>query len=396
MNLHFTPKEQAFREEVRAFIRDHYPAHLRGKRPGDDLTREEYLAWHRILAVKGWAAPSWPREWGGQNWSPAQKFIWLEENALAETIPPQVFSVGMVAPVIYTFGTEAQKQRFLPNIFNGQAWWCQGYSEPGAGSDLASVTTRAVLDGDHYVVNGQKTWTSLAQFADWGFFLVRTDPDARKPQEGISFLLIDMKSTGVTVRPIITIDGGHEVNDVFLDNVRVPLDQRIGEENKGWTYAKVLLLHERSGAAGVARSRRMLDRLTAFLSEHRGDDGRSLIEDEASRRKIADARIELAALEYTELRVLAGENAGRGPGHESSLLKVRGTELHQRITELLLDAVGLDAHHDQAFGEGRRDPVGAEGARGAAATYFNVRKTSIYGGSNEIQRNIMAKVVLGL
>jgi alkylation response protein AidB-like acyl-CoA dehydrogenase len=379
MNLHFTPEELAFREEVRVFIRDHYPSRLRDRPAGHVLTREDYLAWHRILAAKGWAAPSWPREWGGQDWSPARKFIWLEESALAETIPPQVFSVGMVAPVIYSFGTEAQKARFLPRIFSGEDWWCQGYSEPGAGSDLAAVSTRAVRDGDHYVVNGQKTWTSLAQFADWGFFLVRTDPAARKPQEGISFLLIDMKSSGVTVRPIVTIDGGHEVNDVFLDNVRVPVDQRIGEENRGWTYAKVLLLHERSGGAGVARSRRLLERLTAFLAEQCGDDGRPLIEDSDLRRKIAEAGIELAALEYTELRVLADENAGEGPGPESSLLKVRGTELHQRMTELLLEAVGHYA------------PAGDD-----AATYFNVRKTSIYGGSNEIQRNIMAKVVLGL
>jgi len=301
----------------------------------------------------------------------------------------------MVAPVIYTFGTHAQKERFLPRIFSGQDWWCQGYSEPGAGSDLASVTTRAVRDGDHYIVNGQKTWTSLAQFADWGFFLVRTDPGARKPQEGISFLLIDMKSPGVTVRPIITIDGGREVNDVFLDNVRVPLDQRIGEENQGWTYAKVLLLHERSGGAGVARSRRLLERLTAFLSEQHGDDGRPLIADESLRRKIADAAIELTALEYTELRVLADENAGEGPGPESSLLKVRGTELHQRMTELLLEAVGLYGEPDYRALAGN-GLVGPDEATGAAATYFNVRKTSIYGGSNEIQRNIMAKVVLGL
>jgi alkylation response protein AidB-like acyl-CoA dehydrogenase len=386
MKLQFTAQERAFRDEVRAFIRDHYPPELRGKRPGDDLTREEYLAWHRILAARGWAAPSWPRAWGGLDWSPTQKFIWLEENARAETIPPQVFSVGMVAPVIYSFGTETQKQRFLPRIFSGEDWWCQGYSEPGAGSDLAGVTTRAVRDGDRYIVNGQKTWTSLAQFADWGFFLVRTDPDARKPQEGISFLLIDMKSPGVTVRPIITIDGAHEVNDVFLDNVSVPVDQRIGEENKGWTYAKVLLLHERSGGAGVARSRRLLERLVAFLDGQRGDDGRPLAQDPALRRKIAEAGVELSALEYTELRVLADESAGAGPGPESSLLKVRGTELHQRITELLLEAAG-------PYGAGGPGP---EEAWHAAATYFNVRKTSIYGGSNEIQRNIMAKVVLGL
>ena len=268
-----------------------------------------------------------------------------------------------------------------PRIFNGLDWWCQGYSEPGAGSDLAGVTTRAVRDGDHYIVNGQKTWTSLAQFADWGFFLVRTDPDAARPQAGISFLLIDMKSPGVTVRPIITIDGSHEVNDVFLDNVLVPIDQRIGEENKGWTYAKVLLLHERSGGAGVARSRRLLDRLTRFMAEEQGDDGRSLACDGALRAAIAEAAIALSALEYTELRVLADETAGAGPGPESSLLKVRGTELHQRLTELWLEAVGHG---------------GAANTQGAAADYLNVRKTSIYGGSNEIQRNIMAKVVLGL
>jgi hypothetical protein len=395
MDLNFSPAEIAFRDEVRAFIEANYPKHLKGKVLREDLSKEDFLAWHKILGKKGWSAPAWPKEYGGTGWTATQRYIWLEENARAETIPPLPFGVSMVGPVIYTFGTPEQKQRFLPGILSGDVWWCQGYSEPGAGSDLASLKTRAVREGDHYIVNGQKTWTTLGQYADWGFFLVRTDPDA-KPQEGISFLLIDMKSPGVTVRPIKLLDGGHEVNDVFLDNVKVPVDQRIYEENKGWTCAKFLLAHERAGIAGVARSKRNVERLKAIAKAETGDDGKPLIEDEDFQRKLSELEIDLAALEMTELRTLAREQAGKGPGPESSLLKIKGTEIQQRLTELTLEAVG---NYAQPFPRGLGDnefAVGPDYAAPAAPIYFNWRKASIYGGSNEIQRNIIAKMVLGL
>jgi hypothetical protein len=396
MNLDFSPEDLAFRAEVRRFIEANYPAEVRARQEaGVELGREDYLAWHRILARQGWAAPNWPVEYGGPGWSPVQRFIFAEELARAGTVQILPFGVNMVAPVIQAFGTPEQKARFLPPTLSGEIWWCQGYSEPGAGSDLAGLSTRAVRDGDHYVVNGQKTWTTLAQFADWGFFLVRTDPAAKK-QEGISFLLIDMKTPGVTVRPIITLDGAHEVNEVWLEDVRVPVENRIHEENKGWTCAKFLLAHERTGIAGVARSKRGLERLhEAAASEV--EAGVTLGEDPFFARKLAELEIELMALEYTELRGLARESRGEGPGPESSLLKIKGTEIQQRLTELVLEAAGrYGAPHLAGEAAGDNAPVGPRWARGAADTYFNMRKTSIYGGSNEIQRNIIAKLVLGL
>ena len=396
MDLEFSPEDIAFRNEVRAFIEANYPTHLKGRVLREDLSKEDFLAWHQILGKKGWSAPAWPKEYGGPGWTATQRYIWLEENARAETIPPLPFGVSMVGPVIYTFGTPEQKQRFLPGILKGEVWWAQGYSEPGAGSDLASLKTKAVREGEFYIVNGQKTWTTLGQFADWGFFLVRTDPNA-KPQEGISFLLIDMKSPGVSVRPIKLLDGGYEVNDVFLDNVKVPVDQRIYEENKGWTCAKFLLAHERAGIAGVARSKRNVERLKSIAKSEIGDDGKPLIEDEDFQRKLAELEIDLSALEITELRVLAREHAGKGPGPESSLLKIKGTEIQQRLTELTLEAVGNYAQpYLRDTPGGNEFPIGPEYARSAAPIYFNWRKASIYGGSNEIQRNIIAKMVLGL
>jgi alkylation response protein AidB-like acyl-CoA dehydrogenase len=401
MNLDFTPEENAFREEVRAFIAENYPADLRkAQDAGRPLTKDEYLSWHKILARKGWVAPSWPVEHGGTGWTATQKYIWSEELARADALPVLPFGVNMLAPVIYTFGTEEQKQRFLPGIKNGEVWWCQGYSEPGAGSDLASLKTKAERitadDGkEYYIVSGQKTWTTLGQYADWGFFLVRTDPTA-KPQAGISFLLIDMKSPGVTVRPIITLEGGHEVNDVFLDNVKVPVENRIFHENQGWTCAKALLAHERSGIAGVARSKRNLEKLRTIAKTERSDVGGSLIGDAFFRRKIAELEIDLTALEFTELRTLAGESSGKGPGPESSILKIKGTEIQQRLQELALEAVG---HYGAPFLHdlsGSNLGVGPDYADGVAGDMFNGRKTSIYGGSNEIQRNIIAKMVLGL
>ncbi len=396
MNLDFGAEDVAFREEVRAFIAGNYPAETRAKQEsGQELGREDFLAWHRILAARGWAAPNWPVEHGGPGWTPVQKFIFAEEQAAAATVPIIAFGINMVAPVIMTFGTEEQKQRFLPPLLRGDIWWCQGYSEPGAGSDLAGLSTRAVRDGDEYVVTGQKTWTTLAQFADWGFFLVRTDPGAKK-QEGISFLLIDMKSPGVSVRPIITLDGAHEVNEVWLDEVRVPLANRVHEENKGWTCAKFLLAHERTNIAGVARSKRALERLRGAAAQEY-EDGMPMAQDPFFARKLAEMEIELMALEYTELRTLARESEGRGPGPESSLLKIKGTEIQQRGTELTLEVAGRYAPaHRAGRLPGDNDPVGPGYARDAADIYFNMRKASIYGGSNEIQRNIIAKAILGL
>jgi len=306
--------------------------------------------------------------------------------------------VSMVAPVIYTFCNEEQNARHLPGIRSGEVWWCQGYSEPGAGSDLASLKTTAVRDGDHYVLNGQKTWTTLAQHADWGFFLCRTDPTAKKPQEGISFILVDMNTPGIEVKPIKLIDGTHEVNETWLTDVRVPVENLVGTENEGWTYAKFLLAHERSGIAGVARSKRGVERLRSIASEELVD-GQPLLQSQDFARKISQLEIDLTALEFTELRTLASEAAGKGPGPESSILKVKGTEIQQRLTELTLEAVG---NYGAPYGYGMENTgndgfgVGPDHANFAAETYFNMRKTSIYGGSNEIQRNIISKMILGL
>ena len=400
MDLDFSAEDLAFQAEARQFLAQAYPKPLREKQlRGEELTKEDHLSWHRILAEKGWIAPSWPRQYGGTDWTPTQKYIWSEAQAQADTLAIMPFGVSMLAPVLYTFGNEAQKQRFLPGIYHGDVWWCQGYSEPGSGSDLASLRTRAeriTEDGkEYYLVNGQKTWTTMAQFADWGFFLVRTDP-AAKPQAGISFLLIDMRSPGVTVRPIITLEGGHEVNDVFLDNVKVPVENRIHEENQGWTCAKALLAHERTGIAGVARSKRALEKVRGIAASEPNDAGGALIEDTFFKRKLAELEIDLTALEFTELRTLAGESSGRGPGPESSILKIKGTEIQQRLSELALEAAGYygapylrDTPHNLG-------PVGPDEIRSVAGAYFNGRKTSIYGGSNEIQRNIIAKMVLGL
>src|SRR5579864_8502111 len=381
MDLDFSAQDLAFQAEARRFLAESYPAELRAKQDrGEEFAKEDYVRWHRILAGKGWVAPSWPEKYGGANWTPTQKYIWSEEQARADVMMLMPFGLSMLAPVLYTFGSEAQRQRFLPRIYNGDDWWCQGYSEPGAGSDLASLKTRAErVTGDdgqeYYLVNGQKTWTTMAQYADWGFFLVRTDP-AAKPQAGISFLLIDMTSPGVTVRPIITLEGGHEVNDVFLDNVKVPVENRIFHENQGWTCAKALLAHERSGIAGVARSKRGLERLREMSSGERADDSGPLLGDAFFRRKLAELEIDLTALEYTELRTLAAESAGKGPGPESSILKIRGTEIQQRLQELALEAAG---HYGAPFLRemGANFGVGPIYAQGAASEYFNGRKTSI-------------------
>ena len=396
MDLSFSRDDDAFRQEVRAFIRDHYPSEMRVPNPHTDLTKQQMLLWHRVLHKKGWIAPSWPKEFGGTGWSITQRYIWEQEAAAADTFPPLPFGLTMVGPVIYTFGTARQRERLLPPILSGDHWWCQGYSEPGAGSDLASLRTRAVRDGDNYIVNGHKTWTTLAQHADWIFCLVRTDPNA-KLQEGISFLLIDMRSPGVNVRPIITIDGVHEVNDVFLDDVRVPLENRIGEENRGWDYAKFLLGHERTSMAATARSRGRLEQLK-LIAANEVSSGRPLIEGDAFARQVARIEIELTALEITELRALSAASRGEQSGAQASLFKIKGTEIQQRLTELALEAVGNYALVNRpTLRHGDNHPLPKpEYSHIVTEEYLNARKKSIYGGSNEIQRNIIAKAILGL
>jgi alkylation response protein AidB-like acyl-CoA dehydrogenase len=393
MELQLSDEDAAFRDEVRAFIAENYPAEMRVANPATDLTKDQMLLWHRILHRKGWVAPLWPQEFGGPGWSLTKRFIWEQETSRAGTLPPLAFSVTMVGPVIYTFGNDAQKAKYLPRILSGEDWWCQGYSEPGSGSDLASVRTKAVRDGDHYIVSGHKTWTTLAQHADWIFCLVRTDPTA-KAQAGISFLLIDMRTPGVTVRPIITIDGAHEINDVFLEDVRVPVENLIGEENKGWTYAKFLLGNERTSMAGIGRSTRYLERLKRIVSAEIAADDPAHAE---FIRDIARVEIDVLALEATELRVVAQMARGVDPGAAASLFKIRGTEIFQRIVDLTHRAMG---NHGLALretvGRGNTFMPGPDHGYTAAENYLNSRKLSIYGGSNEIQRNIIAKAVLGL
>ncbi|MDB5961039.1 MAG: pimeloyl-CoA dehydrogenase large subunit [Massilia sp.] len=395
MDLHYSADDLAFRDQVRAFLAEHLPADLKHKVNNHlRMQRDDYVRWHKILAKQGWVAPGWPVEFGGPGWSPVQRHIWEEECARAGTPPILPFGVNMVAPVIMAFASAEQKAYYLPRILSCEDWWCQGYSEPGAGSDLASLKTTAVRDGDHYIVNGQKTWTTLAQHADMIFCLVRTDTGVRK-QEGISFLLIDMKSPGITVRPIEMLDEDHEVNEVWFDKVRVPVANLVGQENKGWTYAKYLLGHERTGIAAVGRSKRELAFLKRYASKQ-FVDGRSLLADPLFGAKVAALEIELMALEMTVLRVLAQAKA---PGAEASVLKVRGTEIQQRLTELMVEAAGpMALPFDPAYLES-----GSEHARGGdddaaplAGYYFNFRKTSIYGGSNEIQRNIISQMILGL
>jgi pimeloyl-CoA dehydrogenase large subunit len=400
MDLRFTPEENAFREEVRAFMRAALPDATRRKMvEGRRLVKEDLVTWQRILNKKGWAVPHWPVEWGGTGWTPVQQYIFRDEMQQTPAPEPLAFGTYMVGPVIATFGSDAQKRRFLPRIANLDDWWCQGFSEPGAGSDLASLKTTARRDGGDYIVNGQKTWTTLAQYADWIFCLVRTDPAAKK-QEGISFLLIDMKMPGITVRPIQTIDGGHEVNEVFFDDVRVPAQNRVGEENKGWDYAKFLLGNERIGIARVGISKARIRRLKEIAAFERVGD-KSLIEDERFAMKIAAVEVQLKALEMMQLRVLAAERDNNGkPDPASSILKIRGSEIQQSISELLLEVVGPYALPDQVpHDESERwnePPVGPEWAGAQAPHYFNWRKASIYGGSNEIQKNIIAKAILGL
>jgi len=393
MALKLSPEDTAFRDEVRAFIKDNYPADMRVANPETDLTKEQSMLWHRILHRKGWIAPFWPQEHGGTGWSITQRYIWEQETALAGAMPPLAFSITMVGPVIYTFGNDAQKTKFLPGILSGDVWWCQGYSEPGSGSDLASLRTKAVRDGGHYVVNGHKTWTTLAQHADWIFCLVRTDP-AAKQQNGISFLLIDMKTPGITVRPIITIDGSHEVNDIFFENVRVPVENLIGEENKGWTYAKFLLGNERTSMAGTGRSKRNLKKLKAVVASEIGADDPNAGD---FLKDVARVEVELMALEAAEQRMISQMSRGKDPGAAASLLKIRGTEISQRLHDLTHRAIGNYglALREHPSSDNHYIP-GPDLMHTVSEKYLNTRKLSIFGGSNEIQRNIIAKAVLGL
>jgi alkylation response protein AidB-like acyl-CoA dehydrogenase len=384
MDLAFSPEENAFREEVRRFVAGNLPATTRAKvMNGAHLEREEHVQWQRTLHRHGWGGVGWPKEFGGPGWTPAELYIFEEECAAAGA--PRLISFGlkMIAPVLMAFGSPAQQQRFLPKIMSAEEWWCQGYSEPGAGSDLASVKTRAVKEGNHYIVNGQKTWTTLGQHADWIFCLVRTDPEAKK-QSGISFLLIDMKTPGITVRPIITLDGAHEVNEVWLEDVKVPVENLIGEENKGWTYAKFLLGHERTNIAGIGIAKRELARLKR-IAEAEGKLDQPLFA-----ARVAQVEIDLMALEITNLRVLSAERENKAPGPEASILKIKGTEIQQAIAELMMQAVGAYALPY------RQKDLGPDYAANLATGYCNLRKLSIFGGSNEIQKNIISQMIMGL
>lgn len=398
MDLNFTAEENAFRAEVRAFMRDKLPAHIRHKvTNGLRLHREDHVLWQRTLHERGWGGVSWPKEFGGTGWTPVQQYIFEEEAAAAGGPRLIPFGLKMVAPVIMAFGNKTQQDRYLPKILSAEEWWCQGYSEPGSGSDLASLKTRAERRGDHYVVNGQKTWTTYAQYADWIFCLVRTDT-AVKAQQGISFILINMKSPGVTVRPIELLDGTFEVNEVWLENVQVPVENRVGEENKGWTYAKFLLGHERTNIAGVGIAKRELRRLKQIAASQK-KNGRPLIEDPRFAAKIAEIEIDLMGLEITNLRVLSAEAEKRAPGPEASILKIRGTEIQQAITELLVQAAGPAAlpFVAEVMESGYTPGIDSPSyATTYAANYFNMRKLSIFGGANEIQKNIIAQNILQL
>ena len=392
MDLAFTPDEQQFREEVRTWVRANLPKDVSHKVFNSlDLTRDDQQGWGKILGKKGWLGYAWPKQFGGPGWNAVQKHLFEEECAMAGA--PRILPFGpvMVAPVIMAFGSPEQHKRFLPGIGSGEVWWSQGYSEPNAGSDLASLKCKAERNGSNYIVNGQKTWTTLAQFGDWIFCLVRTS-NVGKPQTGISFLLIDMKSPGITVRPIRTVDGGVEVNDVFFDNVEVPVENLVGEENKGWTYAKHLLSHERTNIADVNRSKRELERLKRIAKAE------GMYDDARFRDEIAKLEVDVVALEMMVLRVLSAERSGKNSLDVAGLLKIRGSEIQQRYSELMMQAAGpyalpLIREAMQAGWQG--EAVGALYCAPLASIYFNMRKTTIYGGSNEVQRNIVAQTVLG-
>ncbi len=403
MDLTFNAEAEAFRDEVRDFIRANLPDDIRRKVASErmDVQRDDQQRWHRILYRRGWACPSWPLAYGGTGWTDQQLYLFERELALGDAPRPLIYGIQMLGPTLIAHGTEEQRQRFLPDMASGEVMWCQGFSEPNAGSDLAALQCKAERDGDSYVINGSKTWTSEGHIADWMFGLFRTDSSGRK-QHGITLLMLDMKSPGITVRPILLFEGTHEVNQVFFDNVRIPVAQRLGEEDQGWTVGKYLLSLERFGTAEVSRSMASLARLKR-LAARQISAGRPLIEDPAFADKIAEAEIELRAVEVTELRFLFGAGGSEGLGAEASMLKVRGTEAQQRILELAMEAMAYAAQAevpaeppaDPIWGDNLGDGELAAAAE-ASRAYFNFRKTAIYSGSNEIQKNIIAKAVLGL
>lgn len=390
MKLQLSEEDAAFREEMRTFFTTQIPQDIRDTVSARrELSKDQIVRSMQAMNAAGIAVPNWPVEWGGKDWTPLQRHIWHEEMQLAGVMPPLAFNASMVGPVIAAFGSQEVKERFLAKTANLDIWWSQGFSEPDAGSDLASLRTTAVKEGDEYVVNGQKTWTTLGQYGDWIFTLVRTDPDVKK-QAGISFLLIDMTSPGLTVRPIELIDGGHEVNEVFFDNVRVPAENLVGEENKGWDYAKFLLGNERVGVAPVGSTKRTLSQAKEY-AKTAGPGGSSLLDDPLLAAQIADLENDLLALELTALRVVANSADGK-PHPASSVLKLQGTVLQQAVTELWVDLAGPNAIASGAA-EGSDVP---DLARVATTNYLNYRKASIYGGSNEVQRQIIAGTILGL
>jgi len=396
MDLRFTREEEAFRQEVSAFVQSSLPTDIRDKVLGHRrVEKDDYVRWHRILHAQGWGAPTWPKEWGGTGWNALQRLIFEIESFRAGAPRMLPFGLTMIGPVLMKYASQAHKERFLPRIPTVEDFWCQGYSEPGAGSDLASLRTKAERRGDKYIVNGQKTWTTMAHFADWIFCLVRTDAEA-KPQEGISMLLIDMKSPGVTVRPIKTLDGGHDVNETWFEDVEVPAENLLGEENRGWTYAKYLLGHERTGIAGIGHCYRELRQLKHYASEASDGRGRPLIDDPRMRDRIARVEMDLLALEMLLLRV-ATQAAGT-PGPEASLVKIRGSELQQDIAMLQMEVAGPNGwpYSPEWLEPGVTPPAsGPAWAPAAASTYYDMRKTTIYGGSTEVQKNIISKMIIG-
>ncbi|ARP74786.1 acyl-CoA dehydrogenase family protein [Bordetella genomosp. 6] len=396
MDLRFTSEEQAFREEVRGFLADALPRELSEKvLAHQHLLRDDYIRWHRILHAHGWGAPGWPVEFGGTGWTPLQRLIFDIECGRAGAPRLLPFGLSMIAPVLMKYGSSAQQQRFLPRIPGVEDFWCQGYSEPGAGSDLASLRTRAERKGDRYIVNGQKTWTTMAHWADWIFCLVRTDAEA-KPQAGISLLLIDMKTPGITVRPIKTLDGGHDINETWFEDVEVPVENLVGEENRGWTYAKYLLGHERTGIAGIGNCHRELAQLKRYAAATSDGHGQALIENPRVRDKIVRIEMDVMALEMLLLRV-ATQAAG-APGPEASIVKIRGSELQQDLAMLQMEIAGPDAWpFASAWLDGEGQAVDSPAwAAGATAAYFDMRKTTIFGGATEVQKNIISKAILGL
>ena len=396
MDLKFSKEDIKFQIEVRDFINKEYPADIKYKQDNRlPLEKEEIVRWQKLLASKGWFAINWPEDLGGTNWSPTKKYIFQDELAAANTPITMPFGVNMCGPVIYSFGTDEQKKTHLPQILNSEVWWCQGYSEPGSGSDLASLSTKAEKKEEKYIVNGTKTWTTLAQYADWIFCLVRTSTSDIK-QEGISFLLIDMKTPGIEVKPIITIDGSHEVNMVYFDDVEVPCSNLVGEEGQGWNIAKFLLMHERSGIAGLSALKRELSKIREVSKTIQVGTG-NLLDDASFKQKLDKTEIELTATEYTELRTLSALSSGESPGPESSILKIKGTELQQTLSELSVEMLSYYAHPFIKDNElGSNESIGPDYAQSAMPHYLNFRKVSIYGGSNEIQRNVIAKAILGL